>query len=53
MIANAFHRGHHAPEFCLDVLAKASQAAVFPVAVNEWPANLIFYAADRAGQTWL
>lgn len=53
VIANALHRDHHAPEFCLDVMAKASQAAVLPVAIDQRPAKLIFQAADRAGQTWL
>jgi hypothetical protein len=53
VIAYALHRDHHAPEFCLDVMAKASQAAVLPVAIDQRPAKLIFQAADRAGQTWL
>jgi hypothetical protein len=53
VIADALHRDHHAAEFRRDVLAKAGQAAVLPVAIDQWPAKLLLQAADGTGQTWL
>jgi hypothetical protein len=45
MVSDTVHRSEHAPELDLDVLPKAREAAVLPVAIDQRPAKLFFEPA--------
>ena len=53
MLAHVPERDLHPPEFHLYVLPQRGEAAVFAVAIDQWPAELLLQTANGPGQARL